>query len=93
MNEAHFTAADQRTSPRWAFDSGVSVLDDWPKRRAKANQTSGASRTYVVCEEQRVVGYHTLAAGAVAIETASARLRRNMPASQSGRTCRLTIFL
>jgi hypothetical protein len=75
------------------FDSGVSLLDDWLKRRAKANQTSGASRTYVVCEEQRVVGYYALAAGAVAIETASARLCRNMPASQSGRTRRLTIFL
>ena len=62
-----------------AFDSGVATLDDWLKRRARANQASGASRTYVVCEEQRVVAYYALASGAVAIETASARLRRNMP--------------
>jgi GNAT superfamily N-acetyltransferase len=62
-----------------AFDSGVPVLDDWLKRRAKANQESGASRTYVVCEEQRVVGYYALASGAVAIEASSGRLRRNMP--------------
>ncbi len=61
------------------FDSGVPALDDWLKRRARANQASGASRTYVVCEEQRVVGYYALASGAVAIETASGRLRRNMP--------------
>jgi GNAT superfamily N-acetyltransferase len=61
------------------FDSGVPSLDDWLKRRARANQTSGASRTYVVCEEQRVVGYYALASGAVAIEEASSRLRRNMP--------------
>jgi len=62
-----------------AFDSGVATLDDWLKRRARANQASGASRAYVVCEEQRVVAYYALASGAVAIETASARLRRNMP--------------
>ena len=62
-----------------SFDSGVPTLDDWLRRRARANQASGASRTYIVCEEQRVVAYHALASGAVAIETASARLRRNMP--------------
>jgi len=32
-----------------------------------------------VCEDQRVAGYYALASGAVAIETASSRLRRNMP--------------
>ena len=62
-----------------AFDSGVPVLDDWLKRRARANQANGASRTYVVCEKQRVVAYYALASGAVAIENASGRLRRNMP--------------
>lgn len=61
-----------------SFDSGVPTLDDWLRRRARANQASGASRTYIVCEEQRVVAYYALASGAVAIETASARLRRNM---------------
>lgn len=62
-----------------AFDSGVSVLDDWLKRRARANQQSGASRTYVLSENQRVVAYYALASGAVDIEKASGRLRRNMP--------------
>jgi GNAT superfamily N-acetyltransferase len=62
-----------------SFDSGVPTLDDWLRRRARANQASGASRAYIVCEEQRVVAYYALASGAVAIETASARLRRNMP--------------
>ena len=62
-----------------AFDSGVPVLDDWLKRRARANQASGASRTYVVCENQRVVAYYALASGAVEMESATGRLRRNMP--------------
>lgn len=62
-----------------AFDCGVPVLDHWLKRRARANQASGASRSYVVCENQRVVAYYALASGAVEIESATGRLRRNMP--------------
>ena len=32
-----------------AFDSGVPELDEWLRRRALANEQTGASRTYVVC--------------------------------------------
>jgi GNAT superfamily N-acetyltransferase len=63
-----------------AFDSGVPALDDWLKRRALANEDRGASRTYVVhAEDLRVVGYYALASGAVAVERAPGRIRRNMP--------------
>jgi len=62
-----------------AFGSGVPVLDDWLKRRARANQASGASRVYVLCEETRVVAYYALASGAVEIQEATGRVRRNMP--------------
>lgn len=62
-----------------AFDSGVTSLDDWLKRRAMQNQASGASRTFVTCEGKRVVGYYALAAGAVAADAARGRFRRNMP--------------
>ena len=62
-----------------AFSSGQASLDHWLKRRARANQASGASRTYVVCENQRVIGYYALASGAVAVESAPGRFRRNMP--------------
>jgi GNAT superfamily N-acetyltransferase len=62
------------------FDSGEPVLDDWLRRRALSNQLSGASRSYVLLSEgQRLVGFYTLAAGAIAITEASGRLRRNMP--------------
>src|SRR5437867_3763227 len=61
------------------FDSGVPTLDDWLKRRARANQASGASRTYVVCEQRRVVAYYALAAGGVDIDAAPGRVRRSMP--------------
>jgi GNAT superfamily N-acetyltransferase len=62
-----------------AFDSGVASLDEWLKRRARANQTGGASRTYVVAQESRVVAYYALASSNVAAREASGRLRRNMP--------------
>jgi GNAT superfamily N-acetyltransferase len=61
------------------FDSGEPVLDDWLRRRALHNETSGASRTYVVCMGKTVVGYYTLAVGAVAHAEAPGRVRRNMP--------------
>jgi GNAT superfamily N-acetyltransferase len=61
------------------FSSDAGGLDDWLKRRALANQVSGASRTYVVCDADRVIGYHALAAGGVDIIAAPGRFRRNMP--------------
>jgi GNAT superfamily N-acetyltransferase len=61
------------------FDSGEPVLDDWLRRRALHNEASGASRTYVVCVEKTVVGYYTLAVGAVAHSEAPGRVRRNRP--------------
>ena len=62
-----------------AFDCGVPSLDAWLKKRALANQVTGASRTYVVCRDNVVVGYYALAAGSVRHAEASGRVRRNMP--------------
>lgn len=61
------------------FLSGIASLDDWLKRRARANQVSGASRTFVVCDDHRVVGYYALASGAIAVASSVGRFRRNMP--------------
>lgn len=61
------------------FHSGEFALDDWLVRRARANQASGASRTFVVCNSERVIGYCALASGVVAVEAAPGRFRRNMP--------------
>jgi len=63
-----------------AFACGESVLDEWLKRRALGNQTSGASRTFVVATSQKeVMGYYALAAGAVAHQDATRSIRQNMP--------------
>jgi GNAT superfamily N-acetyltransferase len=62
-----------------AFDCGIPALDEWLRRRALANQSSGATRTYIVCRGQAVVGYYALAAGSIEHSEASGRLKRNMP--------------
>lgn len=61
------------------FDCGVPELDDWLRRRARPNQVSGASRTFVVCQGSNVVAYYALASGAVRVSEAPGRFRRNMP--------------
>lgn len=61
------------------FACGTPTLDDWLKRRARANQISGASRTYVAAEAGRVMGYYCLSSGALALNDAPGGLKRNMP--------------
>ena len=62
------------------FNCGESVLDEWLKRRAMSNQLSGASRTFVVLDQDsHVCGYYAMAAGAVAHQMATSSVRRNMP--------------
>ncbi len=62
------------------FDCGVPVLYDWLRERALKNE-SRFSRTYVICDGARVVGYYCLSAGAVQREAAPGKLRRNAPDS------------
>lgn len=63
-----------------AFDCSNDILTDWLRRRALANQASHASRTFVVCTGgHEVVGYYSLATGAIARESAPGAIRRNMP--------------
>jgi len=61
------------------FACGIDSLDDWLKKRAYPNQVNGASRTYVVAEGKKVVGYYCLASGALALSDAPSSIRRNMP--------------
>lgn len=62
-----------------AFDCGVPALNEWLRRRALANQASGASRTFVLCEGERVAAYYALASSAVTVTQTTGRFRRNMP--------------
>ena len=69
--------ADHQTD---AFKCGETSLDEWLKRRALLNQASGASRTFVVVDDNHtVMGYYALAAGAVHHQDATRSIRQNMP--------------
>lgn len=61
------------------FDSGESSLDDWLKKRARSNQAGGASRVFVICEGNQVVGYYALSSSCVLPALVPGRFRRNMP--------------
>jgi GNAT superfamily N-acetyltransferase len=62
------------------FSCGEPSLDDWLRRRALLNQTTGASRTFVVTDESgQVLAYYALAAGAVSHQDSPGSVRRNMP--------------
>lgn len=62
-----------------AFKSGEEDLDRWLRERARRSDREGASRVYVLCDGDEVVGYYALAAGAVTHGVATGKVRRNMP--------------
>ncbi len=61
------------------FDSGEVSLNEWLKKRAFKNHAVGASRCFVVCAGEDVIGYYSLSAGAISHEAAPKAMRRNMP--------------
>ncbi len=60
------------------FDCGEPALNDWLRHRALRNE-SRFSRTYVVCEDNVVVAYFCISAGAVQRAAAPGKVRRNAP--------------
>ena len=60
------------------FDCGEPALNDWLRHRALKNE-SRFSRTYVVCDGNRVVGYFCISAGSVERAAAPGKVRRNAP--------------
>jgi len=62
-----------------AFESGNTTLDEWLLKRALKNQDNGASRTFVICEETKVIGYYSLATGSVERDVATGNFSRGMP--------------
>ncbi len=61
------------------FNCTQASLDAWLKRRAMANQVSGACRTFVVADqESRIYGYYAMAAGVVSNQVATGTMRHSM---------------
>ncbi|HEY7669620.1 MAG TPA: GNAT family N-acetyltransferase [Hyphomicrobium sp.] len=61
------------------FDCGEPTLDRWLQRRALSAIAARTANTFVICRGKRVVGYFSLANGAVGHSETSAKVRRNMP--------------
>jgi predicted N-acetyltransferase YhbS len=61
------------------FNSGEESLDIWLKTKAIKNQKTNASRTYVACDNERVVAYYVLASSSVDGGFTTGHFRRNMP--------------
>jgi predicted N-acetyltransferase YhbS len=63
-----------------SFSCGVASLDHWVKTKAHKNESSRASRTYVICNDQsQVIGYYALATGSLSPAQAPGKVKRNMP--------------
>jgi GNAT superfamily N-acetyltransferase len=62
------------------FECGDDRLGVWLKRRARANQHSGASRTWVATDEnRRVVGFYASSTAVIMRSSATKRAARNQP--------------
>lgn len=61
-----------------SFDCGKPVLNEWLIRHARQAQSSGSARTFVVLDDQRLVGYFSLTVGQVDVLTAPERVSRGM---------------
>ncbi len=58
------------------FECGKDELNRFLKRQAWASQQSHSAQTYVLAKDLRVLGYYSLAAGAVTHEEATERVRK-----------------
>lgn len=60
------------------FDCGKPALNDWLLRHARQAQGSGSAKTFVVADDDRVVGYFSLTVGQIDTMDAPARIRKGM---------------
>ena len=60
------------------FDCGNEGLNQFLARFARINQLAGAAQSYVAVAQERVVGYYSLAVGAVAYDDATGRLSKGL---------------
>lgn len=60
------------------FDCGKPALNDWLLRHARQAQGSGSAKTFVVADNDRVVGYFSLTVGQVDTLEAPDRIRKGM---------------
>ena len=60
------------------FDCGKTALNEWLHRHARQAQGSGSAKTFVVADDERVVGYFSLTVGQVDTLETPERIRKGM---------------
>ena len=60
------------------FDCGKPALTNWLLQHARQAQGSGSAKTYVVVDDGRVAGYHSLTVGQIDVFDAPERVRKGM---------------
>lgn len=60
------------------FDCGNSDLNNWLKRYAILNQQANSAKTFVVCNEIRVIGFYALSVGSIEHGIASKRIKAGL---------------
>lgn len=61
-----------------SFDCGVPALNVFLKDYALLNEKNGSARTYVVLDEQQVIGFYSIASGAISHSEAPERLKKGL---------------
>jgi GNAT superfamily N-acetyltransferase len=61
------------------FSCGRAELDTWLVKHSLQSHTAGSSRTRVVCQGRRVVGFYSLAVGSVDPDDAPRRVVKGLP--------------
>jgi GNAT superfamily N-acetyltransferase len=61
-----------------SFDCGKDDLNRFLKRQAWSNQQAHSAQTYVLAKDLRVLGYYSLAAGSIAHEEATERVKKGL---------------
>ncbi len=61
------------------FNCSDPILTEWLNKKALKNQKNKASQTFVICNDNNVIGYYALASGSVERVKSPKSLTRNMP--------------
>jgi GNAT superfamily N-acetyltransferase len=61
-----------------AFCSSNQELDDWLKKHARQAMAGGSARTFIVRDNEQVVGYYSLTVGEVTTDKVSERVGKGM---------------
>ena len=47
------------------FDCGEPILNDWLIAHARQAQASGSAKTFIVTDDDRIIGYYSLTVGQI----------------------------